>query len=200
MHNNIWKNAKVKIWLKKIVLTLILTQLLGNICFSQELSINIVGKPTVIFDQKTDACDNSDLPDSPMRAFRNQKDQMVAFAPNFNNRALIPIRCGETVKFDLVPPTVAIRKSLMIVRGCRPFIRKMESTYSPWPLPVLFHTGMELHAWVAMHELDVGQTELWHLSQPTVVKNFPTLERPHIILFSRPVRNMMKESQILLAS
>jgi len=45
------------------------------------------GKETVLFDSRTDACDNSHHPDAPARAFRRADGTMVLFAPNFRNRA-----------------------------------------------------------------------------------------------------------------
>lgn len=51
------------------------------------VEIKVVGPETVIFDQRTQACDASDLPDAPARAFRNADGLMVLFAPNFRNRA-----------------------------------------------------------------------------------------------------------------
>jgi hypothetical protein len=45
------------------------------------------GPEKVLFDQTKDACDASDLPDAPARAFRNDRGLMVLFAPNYRNRA-----------------------------------------------------------------------------------------------------------------
>lgn len=49
----------------------------------------MAGAESVIFDQRTQACDASDLPDAPARAFRDAQGQMVLFAPNFRNRAFV---------------------------------------------------------------------------------------------------------------
>jgi hypothetical protein len=49
----------------------------------------VIGPERVLFDQATAACDQSDLPDAPARAFRNDKGEIVLFAPNFRNRALV---------------------------------------------------------------------------------------------------------------
>lgn len=53
------------------------------------LELTVAGPESVIFDQRTQACDASDLPDAPARAFRNAQGQMVLFAPNFRNRAFV---------------------------------------------------------------------------------------------------------------
>lgn len=53
------------------------------------LSLVIDGTERVLFDQRTDACDASDLPDAPARAFRDDQGQMVLFAPNYRNRAFV---------------------------------------------------------------------------------------------------------------
>ncbi|MEP9375622.1 hypothetical protein ABLE91_02815 [Aquabacter sp. CN5-332] len=51
------------------------------------IELKVDGPETVIFDQRTQACDASDLPDAPARAFRDDQGRMVLFAPNFKNRA-----------------------------------------------------------------------------------------------------------------
>ncbi len=51
------------------------------------LELRIDGPETVLFDQRTDACDVHHHPDAPARAFRNNEGRMVLFAPNFHNRA-----------------------------------------------------------------------------------------------------------------
>lgn len=51
--------------------------------------ISLSGPETVLFDTAKDSCDPSHLPDAPARAFRNDKGEMVLFAPNFRNRAFI---------------------------------------------------------------------------------------------------------------
>lgn len=51
------------------------------------LGLSVAGPEFIVFDQRTQACDTSDLPDAPARAFRNAQGQMVLFAPNFRNRA-----------------------------------------------------------------------------------------------------------------
>ncbi|WP_341991606.1 hypothetical protein [Azorhizobium sp. AG788] len=53
------------------------------------LELAVAGGESIIFDQRTQACDASDLPDAPARAFRNAQGQMVLFAPNFRNRAFV---------------------------------------------------------------------------------------------------------------
>lgn len=53
------------------------------------LTLSVAGPATVLFDQERDACDVHDLPDAPARAFRNTAGELVLFAPNFLNRALV---------------------------------------------------------------------------------------------------------------
>jgi hypothetical protein len=53
------------------------------------IDIVVDGPETILFDQATEACDGSDLPDAPARAFRNAAGEIVLFAPNFKNRALV---------------------------------------------------------------------------------------------------------------
>ncbi|HQS08103.1 MAG: hypothetical protein B7Y12_16085 [Rhizobiales bacterium 24-66-13] len=53
------------------------------------LDLVVAGPERLIFDQRTQACDASDLPDAPARAFRDAQGQMVLFAPNFRNRAFV---------------------------------------------------------------------------------------------------------------
>jgi hypothetical protein len=53
------------------------------------LTATVTGPERVLFDQASSACDSSDLPDAPARAFRNAAGEVVLFAPNFKNRALI---------------------------------------------------------------------------------------------------------------
>lgn len=52
-------------------------------------TVSVDGAERVLFDQATSACDASDLPDAPARAFRNAAGEIVLFAPNFKNRALV---------------------------------------------------------------------------------------------------------------
>ncbi|MCC9621445.1 hypothetical protein LPB41_07025 [Thalassospira sp. MA62] len=51
--------------------------------------ITVSGPETIIFDSDVTGCDNHHLPDSPARAFRNDRGEMVMFAPNFQNRAFV---------------------------------------------------------------------------------------------------------------
>jgi hypothetical protein len=53
------------------------------------LTAVVAGPERVLFDQATSACDASDLPDAPARAFRNADQEIVLFAPNFKNRAFV---------------------------------------------------------------------------------------------------------------
>ncbi len=50
------------------------------------LDIHVLPGETILFDQQSEACDNSHLPDAPARAFRDGAGQTVVFAPNFKNR------------------------------------------------------------------------------------------------------------------
>lgn len=54
---------------------------------AEAISLIVDGPEKVLFDQAKDACDASDLPDAPARAFRNDQGLMVLFAPNYRNRA-----------------------------------------------------------------------------------------------------------------
>ena len=56
---------------------------------SQALELAVAGPERVLFDQARDGCDAHDLPDAPARAFRNAAGDMVLFAPNYQNRALV---------------------------------------------------------------------------------------------------------------
>lgn len=53
------------------------------------LIVTPVGPDQVIFDPKTDACDGHDVPDAPMRAYRDDVGNVVAFGLHFENRRLI---------------------------------------------------------------------------------------------------------------
>ena len=48
------------------------------------LTVDVIGPERVLFDQAASACDESDLPDAPARAFRNADGEIVLFAPNFH--------------------------------------------------------------------------------------------------------------------
>jgi len=54
---------------------------------AQMLELAAQGTETVLYDSRKDACDASDLPDAPARAFRDDDGRMVLFAPNFKARA-----------------------------------------------------------------------------------------------------------------
>jgi hypothetical protein len=51
--------------------------------------MTVAGPERVIFSQARDGCDAHDIPDAPARAFRNDAGEMVLFAPNYRNRALV---------------------------------------------------------------------------------------------------------------
>jgi hypothetical protein len=53
-----------------------------------ELVLSLSGKPRIVFNPKTDACDGHDVPDAPARAYRDAKGHVVLFAMHFENRAL----------------------------------------------------------------------------------------------------------------
>lgn len=53
-----------------------------------ELVLSLSGKPTIVFNPKTDACDGHDVPDAPARAYRDAKGHVMLFAMHFENRAL----------------------------------------------------------------------------------------------------------------
>ncbi|GGF66347.1 hypothetical protein GCM10007301_27560 [Azorhizobium oxalatiphilum] len=72
----------------KRALALSLALLLAPVAASA-IELQVAGRESILFDQRTQACDANDLPDAPARAFRNAEGQMVLFAPNFRNRALV---------------------------------------------------------------------------------------------------------------
>ncbi len=47
-----------------------------------------VGAPIVVFDPRRDACDGHDVPDVPLRAYRDDRGLIRAFALHFENRRL----------------------------------------------------------------------------------------------------------------
>lgn len=47
-----------------------------------------VGPPVVVFDPKRDACDGHDVPDAPLRAFRDADGMIRAFGLHFENRRM----------------------------------------------------------------------------------------------------------------
>lgn len=51
-------------------------------------SLTLVGPPTTMFRAPRDACDGVDLPDAPLRAFRDAAGGVVAFGLHHRNRAL----------------------------------------------------------------------------------------------------------------
>ena len=52
------------------------------------VALTIVGPPETVFSSKRDACDGNDVPDAPLRAFRDAEGQVVAFGLHYVNRAL----------------------------------------------------------------------------------------------------------------
>src|SRR3954470_18863291 len=50
--------------------------------------VTVVGPAEVVFSAKRDACDGNDVPDAPLRAFRDADGQVVAFGLHYVNRGL----------------------------------------------------------------------------------------------------------------
>src|SRR4051812_47175712 len=50
--------------------------------------VTVVGPAEVVFSAKRDACDGNDVPDAPLRAFRDADGQVAAFGLHYVNRAL----------------------------------------------------------------------------------------------------------------
>ena len=69
------------------ILALAAASILAASTRTDALSLVVDGPEKVLFNQATDACDASDMPDSPARAFRDAQGVMVLFAPNYRNRA-----------------------------------------------------------------------------------------------------------------
>ncbi len=69
------------------ILALAAASILAASTRSDALSLVVDGPEKVLFNQATDACDASDMPDTPARAFRDAQGVMVLFAPNYRNRA-----------------------------------------------------------------------------------------------------------------
>jgi hypothetical protein len=53
------------------------------------VSMDVAGDSIVLYNENVRPCDNSYLPDAPARAFRNSQQQIILFAPNFKNRAMV---------------------------------------------------------------------------------------------------------------
>jgi hypothetical protein len=51
-------------------------------------ALTLVGPPEVVFASTKDACDGHDVPDAPVRAFRDAKGTVVLFGMHYQNRAL----------------------------------------------------------------------------------------------------------------
>ena len=52
------------------------------------VSLVFAGLPEIVFARKTDACDGHDVPDAPLRAFRDADGRVAAFGMHHVNRAL----------------------------------------------------------------------------------------------------------------
>ena len=52
------------------------------------VAVTVIGAPEVVFSAKRDSCDGNDVPDAPLRAFRDADGQVVAFGLHYVNRAL----------------------------------------------------------------------------------------------------------------
>ena len=48
----------------------------------------LVGPPEIVFASTKDACDGHDVPDAPVRAFRDANGAVVLFGMHYQNRAL----------------------------------------------------------------------------------------------------------------
>lgn len=81
--------SKRVIGLSAFVLGLSIGTVLGWKPDANATEVTVSGPETVLFDSDVSGCDNHHLPDSPARAFRNDRGQMVMFAPNFQNRAFV---------------------------------------------------------------------------------------------------------------
>jgi hypothetical protein len=51
-------------------------------------ALTLVGPPETVFASTKDACDGHDVPDAPVRAFRDAKGAVVLFGMHYQNRAL----------------------------------------------------------------------------------------------------------------
>src|SRR5487761_2084498 len=51
------------------------------------LQLAIAGAPQVMFTPKRDACDGNDVPDAPVRAYRDAQGKVVMFGLHYVNRA-----------------------------------------------------------------------------------------------------------------
>ncbi len=81
--------SKRVIGLSAFVIGLSIGTVLGWKPDANATEVTVSGPETVLFDSDVSGCDNHHLPDSPARAFRNDRGQMVLFAPNFQNRAFV---------------------------------------------------------------------------------------------------------------
>lgn len=81
--------SKRVIGLSAFVIGLSIGTVLGWKPDANATEVTVSGPETVLFDSDVSGCDNHHLPDSPARAFRNDRGQMVMFAPNFQNRAFV---------------------------------------------------------------------------------------------------------------
>src|SRR5205085_8882562 len=53
-----------------------------------QAAVSLAGAPETIFSAVRDACDGDDVPDAPVRAFRDWQGGVVAFGLHYVNRAL----------------------------------------------------------------------------------------------------------------
>ena len=51
-------------------------------------AVTVVGPPAVVYSARRDGCDGHDMPDAPLRAFRDPDGGMIAFGLHWRNRAL----------------------------------------------------------------------------------------------------------------
>src|SRR4051794_29241454 len=51
-------------------------------------ALTLVGPPETVFASTKDGCDGNDVPDAPVRAFRDARGGVVVFGMHYQNRAL----------------------------------------------------------------------------------------------------------------
>ena len=98
-----------------------------------------VGAVQVLFDPKRDGCDGNDVPDAPLRAYRDAADAIVAFGLHFENRRLMGPRL-DALKIDCK----------LVFRGIRSSNPKAYDDRS-WITATWTRDGKTIHA-LAHHE------------------------------------------------
>ncbi|CAH1664393.1 conserved hypothetical protein [Chelatococcus asaccharovorans] len=70
------------------------------------LALVLRGEATTVFHRRSQACDKTDIPDAPLRAFRRQDGMVVALGMHYVNRALIgPSLQSLTLDCSVVMPS-----------------------------------------------------------------------------------------------